>query len=579
MARLAQYERADDGARASALGAFHAALSELRQAATIPILKSYYLMYRAQLERITGKTRRAHATLMKAEDCARYALCLPVRMEVHRARARMLADDGQSAAARDEALLARNVAAGQDWAASVKQIGAEFHLDDLQPLQAPLSVHDGSRASASTNLTAGSVAQVNLNRYLEALLQLSLASAQARSPDDQAKIALDQMVRLLGAERAFLFLADPSGDGLVMKGGRDSGGQELLEIEGFSRSVVERVRGDRKAWVLCADESSEATAPSQSMVAFNLRSIMAAPILIGDRLLGVVYLDSRLAKGVFTHDDLSILQALSNHIAVALETSRTTQLELERKSLEKDLELTAVLQSLMLPKSSRIVAPRIKVAAHTQAAAQSGGDWWWFSSGPGGDSLLLLGDVTGHGAGAAMVTALIAGNFNAMSQVSPVPSAEAVMRSFATSLRETCEGKYWMTLAAVEIDAETGVVRMTSAGAPPILVVRADEKKIESLRPSGTALGDEDQIWDAQETTLRPGDRLFFFTDGVSEMNVPAGERFNLRQLRDLVLRHGFAPIDEARAGLIADLEKLRGGVPLSDDMTFGFIELAPGAD
>ena len=64
-----------------------------------------------------------------------------------------------------------------------------------------------------------------------------------------------------------------------------------------------------------------------SVVLHGLRSIMVAPLLVDGRLLGVVYLDSRVAKGIFAADDVGVLTAITSPIAVALATARAAQLE------------------------------------------------------------------------------------------------------------------------------------------------------------------------------------------------------------------------------------------------------------
>ena len=84
---------------------------------------------------------------------------------------------------------------------------------------------------------------------------------------------------------------------------------------------------------------------SQSVVLHGLRSIMVAPLQLEGRLLGVVYLDSRVAKGVFTADDVDILTAITNHVAVALETARAAQLEVAVHAAHRERDLAETLRS------------------------------------------------------------------------------------------------------------------------------------------------------------------------------------------------------------------------------------------
>jgi len=79
------------------------------------------------------------------------------------------------------------------------------------------------------------------------------------------------------------------------------------------------------------------------MVAHDLRSVVAAPLVVHDRLTGVIYLDNRLARGVFTDDDVEILLALGSHIAIAFETARAAQLEI---SVEAEAQKRRLAESL-----------------------------------------------------------------------------------------------------------------------------------------------------------------------------------------------------------------------------------------
>src|SRR6185437_14956639 len=105
-----------------------------------------------------------------------------------------------------------------------------------------------------------------------------------------------------------------------------------------SASLVERVRVTREPLVITGTEEGAALG-AQSVVLHGLRSIMIAPLVLDERLLGVVYLDSQVAKGIFTADDAGILGALAIHIATSLETARTAQLEISIQAAQRQRDL------------------------------------------------------------------------------------------------------------------------------------------------------------------------------------------------------------------------------------------------
>jgi tRNA A-37 threonylcarbamoyl transferase component Bud32 len=86
---------------------------------------------------------------------------------------------------------------------------------------------------------------------------------------------------------------------------------------------------------------------SQSALVYGLRSIIVAPLELDRRLLGVVYLDSRVAKGIFTESDIEILTAVNSHIAVSLETARAAQLEVAVRAAYQQRDVAETLHDAM----------------------------------------------------------------------------------------------------------------------------------------------------------------------------------------------------------------------------------------
>jgi diguanylate cyclase (GGDEF)-like protein len=93
---------------------------------------------------------------------------------------------------------------------------------------------------------------------------------------------------------------------------------------------------------------------AHSVQVHGLRSILIAPLDFDGHLRGVVYLDSRIAKGVFTGDDVDILKAITNHIAVSLETARAAQLEVAVQTAHRQRDVAETLRAAMADQSSSL---------------------------------------------------------------------------------------------------------------------------------------------------------------------------------------------------------------------------------
>src|SRR5690606_3198545 len=130
----------------------------------------------------------------------------------------------------------------------------------------------------------------------------------------------------------------------------------------------ERVWNEGRPLVLSGTQEGRALG-SESVVAQNLRSIICAPLELRERRVGVVYLDSRLARGMFAESDLAVLVALASHIAVAQELARAAQREGEQRALERDLLLAAAVQDLILPRTTELATDTFALASFYRPAA------------------------------------------------------------------------------------------------------------------------------------------------------------------------------------------------------------------
>ncbi|GMU06227.1 diguanylate cyclase domain-containing protein [Corallococcus caeni] len=324
-ARLAQLRASTPRNREELLGRTRAAIAELQRAATTPVLRAHALLCEGMLRRIEGNAARSEKLLARAEALAREVDCPWVLFEVMVERAQRFRERGRMEASRREARLALTLADEAGWEARARRVRAHFQVES------------SSRSTSGSDPTEEAPAHaLRLQRQLDALLEVSLACANVFEPREQARVALDVIVRIFGAERAFLLLCPEGTQELSLSVGRGAGGVDLAELGGYSRTVIERVRDTHRPLVVTGTDEGEVRA-TESILANDLRSIMAAPLLLHGRLLGVVYLDHRLARGVFGREDEVIFVAIANHISVALETARAARLQLERVSLERDL--------------------------------------------------------------------------------------------------------------------------------------------------------------------------------------------------------------------------------------------------
>lgn len=254
-----------------------------------------------------------------------------------------------------------------------------------------------------------------------------------------------------------------------------------------------------------------------------------------------------------------------------------------RMELEQSLAVAMEVQKSLLPE--RDPTPhRLDVAGRTEYCEATGGDYFDFiDARPLGDkrTLLVLGDVMGHGVGAALLMATaraalrahaIDGEDLKLKDAGLAGLLAKVNRVLAADNRHN----RFMTLSLVVLDPDSGTVRWASAGHDPVLIFRptAAQGSDERWRELGTAdipLGmDADWVFsESQRGNLAEGDVIVIGSDGIWEMCKEGGELFGKDRMKAIVQAHTHRPAADIAAALEAEMKLFRGELPITDDVTF----------
>lgn len=158
---------------------------------------------------------------------------------------------------------------------------------------------------------------------LAALYEVSSQLGKSLDLGEVLNQVMDSIIQLTGAERGFLMLYDAVNGSLQTRAARNFD-QETIEDDAIniSHTVVERAI-DSGAGVLSSNaQEDDRFSGTESVVGYQLRSIMCAPLQMRDHTLGAVYVDNRLYSGVFSQDDLGLLVTFANQAAIAIENAR-----------------------------------------------------------------------------------------------------------------------------------------------------------------------------------------------------------------------------------------------------------------
>jgi sigma-B regulation protein RsbU (phosphoserine phosphatase) len=282
-----------------------------------------------------------------------------------------------------------------------------------------------------------------------------------------------------------------------------------------------------------------------------------------DKIIGVLYLDSRERGALRSASTRTALDLLGSEAAVAIENARLYRLALERAKDEQDLKVAAAIQQALLPVAKRSGA-YFTVAGTSVPCRAVGGDFFDYIDLPGGQFGFILGDVAGKGSPAALLAAALLGMFS--SEAAYNTSAAALIgRLNAGLVRRAIEARF-ATMFYGMIDSGGSLTYSNAGHNAPLLVSAAGVRRLDT---GGTVLGLFDRATFEEETVaLAPGDFIVIFTDGVSEAFNAVGEEFGDTRLTSTVESHRGEPPQAVVDALLADVRAFCGDAPQSDDVT-----------
>jgi transcriptional regulator with GAF, ATPase, and Fis domain len=186
------------------------------------------------------------------------------------------------------------------------------------------------------------------------LLETILASIQIREVDHFLPVVVDNVVRLTKAERGIIFFRE--GEKLVVKLARDKLGVSIENVADYSSKIPEKVIESGQGIYIKDVRDETAKALLSTAMSLNLVSIMCVPLKIGSKVFGAIYVDSHMEAKEFTPEDVLLLQAVTNHIALAIENVRVYEEQMGAEIAKReDLERENLMLKGLLEKRSQIV--------------------------------------------------------------------------------------------------------------------------------------------------------------------------------------------------------------------------------
>ena len=303
----------------------------------------------------------------------------------------------------------------------------------------------------------------------------------------------------------------------------------------------------------------------------DVRSELAIPLLLKDRCIGVVDLESP-ELDAFSKRDVEILSLLASQAAVAIENARLyEQVRAIQERLEKEVRFAKRVQAALLPAGPPKRLKGVEMAASFASARELGGDFHDYLAPESNTLVVAVGDVSGKGVPAALYSAfaaeLVRGRTFRRRYLPERSTPAGVLSSVNTILHQRQLEEYYCTLCYALFDLKRRLVTLANSGLP--YPIRCSADGCAQIELPGVPLGSFDgTVYDEVSYALHAGDVFVFCTDGVFEAMTAEGEEFTAARLIEVVGRSRDLPARGIVEAIFAAVAEWRGDAPPNDDMT-----------
>ena len=353
-------------------------------------------------------------------------------------------------------------------------------------------------------------------RELNALIELSEAMAHQVELDDLLLTIVGKTTDLMQADRSSLFLYDGETNEMWSKIAEGMGTKEIRFPVGIGIAGDVAMTGEGSNIEDAYNDARFNQAFDKSS-GYRTRSVLCLPISDNEgELVGVIQVLNKLDGGRFDEHDEQMLAALGSHAVVALQRARLVEAHVEKERMEEALQVAQNIQMGLLPEKAPAVTG-YDLAGFSVACDETGGDYFDYIEFDDGRVGLVIGDVSGHGLGAAMFMASARASLRSL-----LMSSDDLPQTLARLNNRLCwdmSDEAFMTFFMAILDPSNGTLRYSSAGHEEGIIYRASDGSFDMLESTGLPLGmmEDMDFPEGPMTIMNEGDILLLTTDGVFE--------------------------------------------------------------
>ena len=302
---------------------------------------------------------------------------------------------------------------------------------------------------------------------------------------------------------------------------------------------------------------------------------LLAPLRYANKDLGVLVVARQHVDGDFTSNDFAVFRSSAEQSSFAIGNARIHREASEKRAMEGELQNAREVQRILLPQEDPVV-PGFRISGTNLPARIISGDYYDYVH-LGDDKFgIAIADVSGKGVPAGLLMAMCRSSLRsvAVGEHSPSKVMAAVNRQLFPDIREDM----FISMTYSILDVANNKLTLSRAGHDPALLYRRETGKVELLRSPGLALGIDggavfERVTRDQEISLKPGDCVLFYTDGVKEAVDASEEEFGMERMSETFRMAAPLGAEVVLARMQEELKQFTGEGPQMDDITLVAVE------
>ncbi len=304
----------------------------------------------------------------------------------------------------------------------------------------------------------------------------------------------------------------------------------------ISQTLLESVVRDRTALACLDVQMDEKLSHAKSIVMQGIRSIVCAPISIGESVVGVLYVDFLLTQRAVAEEDVRLLAQIARFASIKLETTRLREEAIQKRLMDEELKTASMIQRRLLRAAPTGVEGYTFIGTNQPCRTVSG-DYFDFVPRDDGSIDFVIADVSGKGVTAGLIMAGLQVAFRIFAK--PESDLSVIAGQLNSTLRENLPRSKFVTLFVGRLRLATGGIEYVNCGHTPPLYVHA--AGASELNETDILLGVVDNArFTTRHLHLDPGDSLVLFTDGVTEAQSEDGTELGGPAIGEVLrLMHG----------------------------------------